>query len=61
VPAASVVSLTPAFAQTGLPFSGMTLLIGIDRIPDMFRTMTNVTGDLTSAVVVASIEGEKLE
>jgi Na+/H+-dicarboxylate symporter len=61
VPSASVVSLTPAFAQTGLPFSGLTLLIGLDRIPDMFRTMTNVTGDLTSAVVVASIEGEKLE
>ncbi|HEY6854317.1 MAG TPA: dicarboxylate/amino acid:cation symporter [Gemmatimonadales bacterium] len=61
VPSASVVSLTPAFVQTGLPFSGLTLLIGLDRIPDMFRTMTNVTGDLTSAVVVASIEGEKLE
>lgn len=61
VPSASVVSLTPAFVQTGLPFSGMTMLIGLDRIPDMFRTMTNVTGDLTSAVVVASIEGEKLE
>jgi proton glutamate symport protein len=61
VPSASVVSLTPAFVQTGLPFSGMTMLIGLDRIPDMFRTMTNVTGDLTTAVVVASVEGEQLE
>ena len=61
VPAASVVSLAPAFAATGLPLSGIALLIGLDRIPDMFRTMTNVTGHLTTAVVIATIEGEKLE
>jgi Na+/H+-dicarboxylate symporter len=58
VPAASVVSLAPAFAATGLPLSGIALLIGLDRIPDMFRTMTNVTGHLTTAAVIAKIEGE---
>jgi Na+/H+-dicarboxylate symporter len=61
VPAASVVSLAPAFAATGLPLSGIALLMGLDRIPDMFRTMTNVTGHLTTAVVIATTEGEKLE
>jgi Na+/H+-dicarboxylate symporter len=61
VPAASVVSLAPAFAATGLPLSGLALLIGLDRIPDMFRTMTNVTGHLATATVIATIEGEKLE
>lgn len=61
VPAASVVSLAPAFAATGLPLSGIALLIGLDRIPDMFRTMTNVTGHLTTAVVIAKVEGEQLE
>jgi Na+/H+-dicarboxylate symporter len=61
VPAASVVSLAPAFAATGLPLSGIALLIGLDRIPDMFRTMTNVTGHLTTAVVIAAVEGEQLE
>jgi Na+/H+-dicarboxylate symporter len=61
VPAASVVSLAPAFAATGLPLSGIALLIGLDRIPDMFRTMTNVTGHLTTAAVIARIEGEQLE
>ena len=61
VPAASVVSLAPAFAATGLPLSGIALLIGLDRIPDMFRTMTNVTGHLTTAAVIATSEGEKLE
>src|SRR5207247_8139532 len=61
IPYGSIVSLTPAFASTGLPLSGLTLLIGLDRIPDMFRTMTNVTGHLTAAAVVAAVEGEKLE
>src|SRR3989454_333758 len=61
IPYGSIVSLTPAFASAGLPLSGLTLLIGLDRIPDMFRTMTNVTGHLTGAAVVAAAEGEKLE
>src|SRR3989442_13818608 len=60
IPYGSIVSLTPAFASPGLPLSGLTLLIGLDRIPDMFRTMTNVTGHLTAAAVVAAAEGGKL-
>jgi len=56
VPAGSVISLLPAFQATGLPIAGLTILIGLDRIPDMFRTMTNVTGHLTSAVVVTAVE-----
>src|SRR5216117_1324421 len=61
VPSASIVSLAPAFSATGLPLAGLTLLIGLDRIPDMFRTMTNVMGTLASSAVVAAVEGEKLE
>jgi Na+/H+-dicarboxylate symporter len=61
VPAASVVSLLPAFSATGLPISGLSILIGLDRIPDMFRTMTNVIGHLTGAVVVPALEGAPQE
>ena len=60
VPAGSVVSLAPAFAATGLPLAGLGLLIGLDRVPDMFRTLANVTGHLTGAAVVATAEGETL-
>ena len=59
VPSGSVISLLPAFQSTGLPIAGLSILIGLDRIPDMFRTMTNVTGHLTSAVVVSAIEARK--
>jgi len=61
VPSASIVSLVPAFAATGLPLAGLQLLLGFDRVPDMFRTMTNVFGTLTAATVVAAVEEEKLE
>src|SRR5205807_2192584 len=61
VPSASIVSLVPAFAATGLPLTGLQLLLGFDRVPDMFRTMTNVFGTLTAATVVGAVEGDKLE
>jgi Na+/H+-dicarboxylate symporter len=56
VPSASIVSLAPAFAAIGLPLTGLQLLLGPDRIPDMFRTMTNVVGTLTGAVVIGAME-----
>ncbi len=59
VPSASIVSLAPAFAATGLPLTGLQLLLGPDRIPDMFRTMTNVVGTLTGAVVIGAVEEEE--
>jgi proton glutamate symport protein len=58
VPSGSVISLLPAFQSTGLPISGISILIGIDRIPDMFRTMTNVTGHVSAAVVVSALESK---
>ena len=58
VPSASIVSMAPAFLQLGLPLGGLSLLIGLDRIPDMFRTMTNVTGHVTAAATVAGPERE---
>src|SRR5439155_1593123 len=61
VPSASIVSLVPAFTATGLPLTGLQLLLGLDRIPDMFRTMTNVFGTLTAATVVDAVEEEAPE
>jgi Na+/H+-dicarboxylate symporter len=30
----------------GAPLDGLGILLGIDRIPDMFRTAASVTGDM---------------
>ncbi|MBI2402767.1 MAG: dicarboxylate/amino acid:cation symporter [Gemmatimonadetes bacterium] len=52
VPSASVVSLAPALSQVGVPLDGLGVLLGVDRIPDMLRTATNVTGTITAAAVL---------
>jgi Na+/H+-dicarboxylate symporter len=52
VPSASVVTLPPALAAVGVPIDGLGILLGIDRIPDMFRTAVNVIGDVVAAAVV---------
>jgi Na+/H+-dicarboxylate symporter len=59
VPSGGVISLFPAFQATGLPLAGLSILMGLDRISDMFRTMTNVTGHLATAVVVAPTPGRQ--
>ncbi|MBI4502437.1 MAG: dicarboxylate/amino acid:cation symporter [Gemmatimonadetes bacterium] len=51
VPSASIVSLAPALGTLGIPLAGLGILLGVDRIPDMFRTATQVTGHLGAAVV----------
>jgi len=56
VPSGGVISLFPAFQATGLPIAGLSILMGLDRISDMFRTMTNVTGHLATATVVGKLE-----
>jgi Na+/H+-dicarboxylate symporter len=42
----------------GVPSAGIALILGVDRILDMMRTVTNVTGDASVAVAVASSEGQ---
>jgi Na+/H+-dicarboxylate symporter len=56
IPGGSVLSLAPALGAIGIPLDGMTVLLGVDRIPDMARTATNVTGTLTATVVVDRLE-----
>jgi Na+/H+-dicarboxylate symporter len=60
IPRGTVLSLAPALLAVGLPLDGIGLLIGVDQIPDMFRTATNVAGHLTAVGVVARAEGEAL-
>ena len=55
VPSASLVTLAPALDVAGIPFAGVGMLFGIDRIPDMLRTAVNVTGHMTTSVVVQRI------
>ena len=57
VPSASIVTLAPILETAGVPLTGIGILLGIDRIPDMFRSATNITGHVASAVVVEGLVG----
>lgn len=57
VPSASVMTLAPALSAVGVPFAGLGILLGIDRIPDMFRSGTNMTGHMAAAVVTEALAG----
>ena len=52
IPGGSFVILTMVLTSIGIPPEGLALIIGIDRPLDMLRTVANVTGDVTAAVIV---------
>ena len=58
VPRASLVILAGTLASYNLPLEGITLILGVDALMDMGRTMTNVIGNCLASVVVAKWEGE---
>ena len=60
VPSAGIVMLVIILESVGIPTAGIALILGIDRILDMCRTVTNVTGDLVVCSVVAQSEGQLL-
>jgi Na+/H+-dicarboxylate symporter len=49
-PGAGIVILSTILIAAGIPPVGVILLLGVDRILDMTRTMINVTGDLTACL-----------
>ena len=55
VPGAGVIVLSTILITVGIPPVGILLLISVDRILDMIRTMVNVTGDLTACCVFDKI------
>lgn len=57
VPGAGLVCLGIVLEQLGVPISAIGLVIAIDPVLDMFDTMSNTTGDVACATIVASREG----
>ncbi|MCB2108627.1 MAG: dicarboxylate/amino acid:cation symporter [Rhodobacteraceae bacterium] len=57
IPSASLVLLPMVLGSAGLPAEAVALVVGVDRVLDMMRTMTNVTGDAIVAAVVGKLEG----
>ena len=63
VPSAGIVMLILVLQSVGMAgqaAAGIALILGVDRILDMLRTVTNVIGDLSASLIVARSEGEAL-
>lgn len=58
VPSAGIIMLVIILEAIHVPSSGIALILGVDRILDMMRTVVNVTGDATVANIVAASEGQ---
>nr|WP_040571713.1 dicarboxylate/amino acid:cation symporter [Shewanella benthica] len=58
VPGSAMVMLSVTLGVVGLPLEGIAFIAAIDRIIDMIRTSTNVTGDMMTAVVIGKSEGQ---
>ena len=56
VPGAGIIMLIILLEAVGVPSAGIALILGVDRILDMMRTVTNVTGDASVAVAVHASE-----
>ncbi|MDR6983769.1 Na+/H+-dicarboxylate symporter [Rheinheimera pacifica] len=57
VPGTAMVMLTVTLSVVGLPIEGIAFIAAVDRIIDMMRTATNVTGDTMVALVIGRSEG----
>ena len=58
IPGGSIIAMVPVLMVVNLPVEGIGILLGVDTILDMFRTVTNTTGHLSAAVVLARGEHE---
>src|SRR5690554_1721631 len=58
VPGAGIVMLVIVLQAIDVPIEGIALILGVDRILDMIRTVVNITGDAAVSVTVAASEGK---
>lgn len=49
----STFRLLPAYLAAGIPIEGIVVLEAVDTIPDIFKTLTNVTGDMSAATILS--------
>lgn len=61
IPMAGLVMMSVVLTAVGLPLEGVGLILAVDRILDMCRTVVNVFSDTCGAVTIAKSEGEHLK
>ena len=46
------IATLPLFLAAGVPIEGVVILDAVDAVPDIFKTITNVTADMSAATIV---------
>ena len=52
IPGAGIVTLSIALKSVGLPLEGIGLILAVDRLLDMSRTVVNMLSDATCAIIL---------
>lgn len=60
IPGGSIPLLMMILGMVGVPIEGIAIVLGVDRLLDMCRTVLNVTGDLVTAAVVERFERSRV-
>lgn len=56
IPSGSIIFMGMVLTSVGLPMEGVAMILGVDRILDMFRTTVNITGDAAITLIVDKTE-----
>ena len=56
IPSGGLFIIAPFFVSVGLPIEGMGILLALDAIPDVFKTLLNVTSQMATTVLLARAE-----
>lgn len=58
IPSGSIIFMGMVLSSVNVPVEGIALLLGVDRLLDMFRTVVNITGDCAITLIIDKTEGE---
>ncbi|MBL0171397.1 MAG: dicarboxylate/amino acid:cation symporter [Gemmatimonadaceae bacterium] len=56
IPSGGMLLQAPLYTAIGLPVEGIGIMIALDTIPDMFKTLLNVTADMAVAVMTTGMQ-----
>jgi Na+/H+-dicarboxylate symporter len=61
IPSGGTMTTLPLYLAAGIPLEGILILKAVDVIPDIFKTILNVTEDLAVTTIAARMAGENFE
>ena len=60
VPGSALITMATVLSASGLPLEAIALVAGIDRLTDGFKTVVNIIGNSTNAIILNAWESEKI-